>query len=47
MMAKTPAQTFKRKILEGFYISQLKRTLNSQNSQKDIKITRLFRNGIT
>ena len=44
MMAKTPAQTFKRKILEGFYISQLKRTLNSQ---KDIKITRLFRNGIT
>ena len=44
MMAKTPAQTFKRKILEGFYISQLKRALNSQ---KDIKITRLFRNGIT
>ena len=44
MMAKTPARTFKRKILEGFYISQLKRTLNSQ---KDIKITRLFSNGIT
>ena len=32
-----------RKILEAFYIRKLKPTLNSQ---KDIKITHLFRNGI-
>ena len=42
--AKASAQTFKRKILEAFYISKLKPTLKSQ---KDIKITHLFRNGIT
>ena len=41
IIAKTPAQTFKRKILEAFYIRKLKPTLNSQN---DIKITHLFRN---
>ena len=41
--AKASAQTFKRKILEVFYISKLKPTLNSQ---EDIKITHLFRNGI-
>ena len=44
IIAKAPAQTFKRKILEAFYIRKLKPTLNSQ---KDIKITHLFRNGIT
>ena len=44
IIAKAPAQTFKRKILVAFYIRQLKPTLNSQ---KDIKITHLFRNGIT
>ena len=41
--AKASAQTFKRKILEAFYISKLKPTLNSQ---EDIKITHLFRHGI-
>ena len=44
IIAKAPAQTFKRKILEAFYIRKLKPTLNSQ---KDIKITHLFRNEIT
>ena len=44
ILAKAPAQTFQGKILEAFYISKLKLTLNSQ---KDIKITHLFRNGIT
>ena len=44
IIAKAPAQPFKRKILEAFYIRKLKPMLNSQ---KDIKITRLFRNGIT
>ena len=44
IIAKAPAQTFKRKILEAFYIRKLKPTLNSQI---DIKITHLFRNGIT
>ena len=39
-----PAQTFKRKILEVFYIRKLKPLLNSQ---KDIKITQLFKNGMT
>ena len=39
-----PAQTFKRKILKAFYIRKLKPTLNSP---KDIKITHLFRNGVT
>ena len=43
IIAKAPAQTFKRKTLEAFYIRKLKATLNSQ---KDIKITHLFRNGI-
>ena len=43
IIAKVPAQTFKGKILEAFYISKLKPTLNSQ---KNIKITHLFRNGI-
>ena len=43
IIAKGPAQTFKRKTLEAFYIRKLKPTLNSQ---KDIKITHLFRNGI-
>ena len=42
--AKVPVQIFKRKILEVFYIRKLKPTLNSE---KDIKITHLFRNGIT
>ena len=42
--AKTPAQTFKLEILEVFYIRKFKPTLNSQ---KDINITHLFRNGIT
>ena len=44
IIAKAPAQTFKQKILEVFYIRKLKPTPNSQN---DIKITHLFRNGIT
>ena len=44
IIAKAPAQTFKRKILEAFYIRKLKPTLNSQ---KDNKITHLFRYGIT
>ena len=44
IIAKAPTQTFKRKILEAFYISKLKPTLKSQ---KDMKITHLFRNGIT
>ena len=44
IIAKAPAQIFKPKILVAFYIRQLKPTLNSQ---KDIKITHLFRNGIT
>ena len=43
ILAKAPAQTFKRKTLQAFYIRKLKPTLNSQ---KDIKITHLFRNGI-
>ena len=43
-IGKAPAQTFKRKMLEVFYIRKLKPTLNSQ---KDIKIIHLFRNGIT
>ena len=38
--AKAPAQTFKRKILEAFYIKPM------LNSQKDTKSTHLFRNGI-
>ena len=42
--AKAPAQTFEQKILKPFYIRKLKPTLNGQ---KDIKITHLFRNGIT
>ena len=41
---KTPKQTFKRKILEVFYIRRFKPTLNSQ---KDIRITHLLGNGIT
>ena len=41
---KATAQTFKQKILETFYITKLKATLYSQ---KDIKMTLLFRNGIT
>ena len=44
IITKTPAQTFKGKILETFYIRKFKPTLNSQ---KDIKITHLFGNGIT
>ena len=44
IIAMAPAQTFKRKILEVFYINKLKPTLNSQ---KDIKIIQFFRNGIT
>ena len=44
IIAKAPAQTFKQNILEAFYIRKLKPTPNSQN---DIKITHLFRNGIT
>ena len=44
IIAKAPAQTFKQKLLEAFYIRKLKPTLNSQ---KDIKITHLFRYGIT
>ena len=44
ILAKAPAQTFKQKILEAFFIRKLKPRLNSQ---KDIKITNLFRNGIT
>ena len=44
IIAKAPAQTFKRKILEAFYIKRFKSTLNCQ---KDIKITHLFRNGLT
>ena len=42
--AKAPAQIFRREILEAFYMRKLKPTLNSQ---KDIKIIHLFRNGIT
>ena len=41
IIAKAPTQTFKQKILEVFL--KLKPTLNSQ---KDIKITHLFRNEI-
>ena len=37
-------QRNKRKILEAFYITQFKPRLNNQ---LDIKITHLFRNGIT
>ena len=44
IIAKAPAQTFKRKVLEAFHIEMLKTALNSQ---KDIKITQLFRNGMT
>ena len=44
IIAKAPAQIFKRKVLEAFYVSELKATFNSQ---KDVKITKLFRNGIT
>ena len=44
IIAKAPAQTVKRKILEAFYIRKLKPTLNSQ---KDFKITHLSRNEIT
>ena len=44
IIAKAPVQTLKRKILEAFYIRKLKAMLNSQ---KDIKITHLFSNGIT
>ena len=43
IIPKTPTQTFKRKILEAFYIRKLKQTLNNQ---KDIKATHFFRNGI-
>ena len=39
IIAKAPTQTFRWKILEVFYISKLKPTLNSQ---QDIKITYLF-----
>ena len=39
IIGKAPAQTFKRKILEAFYIGKLKPMLNSQ---KDIKITHFF-----
>ena len=44
IIAKAPAQTLKWIIIEAFYIRKLKTMLNSQ---KDIKITHLFRNGIT
>ena len=44
IIAKAPAQTFKRKILEAFYIKRFKPTLNCQ---KDIKITHHFWNGLT
>ena len=44
IITKTPVQTFKRKILEAFYFRKFKRMLNIQ---KDIKIKRLFRNGVT
>ena len=44
IIAKSPAQTFKQKILEAFSMGKLKPTFNSQ---KDIKITHLLRNGIT
>ena len=43
IIAHTPEQTLKWKILQAFYIRKFKPTLNSQ---KYIKITHLFRNGI-
>ena len=43
IIVKAPGQTFKRKISEAFYIRKLKPRLNSQ---KGIKVTHLFRNGI-
>ena len=43
-MAKVPARTFKRKILDALYIRKLKPMFNSQ---KDIKIAHLFGNGMT
>ena len=44
IITKTPVQIFKQKILEAFYFRKFKPMLNIQ---KDIKIKRLFRNGIT
>ena len=44
IITKTPVQIFKRKILEAFYFRKFKPMLNIQ---KDIKIKRLFINGIT
>ena len=44
IIKKAQTQTFRRKMLEAFNIRKFKPTLNSQ---KDIKITHLFRNGIT
>ena len=44
IITKAQIQTFKRKLLEAFYIRKFEPTFNSQ---KDIRITHLFGNGIT
>ena len=46
IIAKAPVQTFKRKILEAFYISKINQHL-IRILKKDIKIRHLFRNRIT
>ena len=47
IITKTPAQTFKQKILQAFYIRRFKSFKPILNGQKDTKIIHLFRNGIT
>ena len=44
VITSAPHQRNKRKIFEAYYITKFKRSLNNQ---LDIKITHLFRNGIT
>ena len=44
VVTSAPHQRKKRKILEAYYITKFKPSLNNQ---LDIKITHLFRNGIT
>ena len=44
VITSAPHQRNKRKILEAYYITKFKPSLNNQ---LDIKITHLFRNGVT